>query len=110
MQKNLADAAVLNGKAPQYTTVEKKGAVDSEDGRCPRCSSGDTARILYGLMKMDERLERELDAGRVTLGGCCVSDDDPDMSCNSCDAIWSHNPDSVWNKMLKLRESDLRKP
>ena len=106
----LSGRGTLNGKEPQYTAVEGKRAADSEDGRCPRCGSGDTARILYGYMQVDERLERDLDARRVTLGGCCVSDDDPDMSCNSCDAIWSHNPDSVWNKTLKLQESDPRKP
>lgn len=38
----------------------------------PRCASPEVSRILYGLPAFSERLERNLDASRVILGGCVV--------------------------------------
>ena len=39
---------------------------------CPRCGSPRIAEILYGLVRPDEELTRELEAKRVVLGGCFV--------------------------------------
>jgi hypothetical protein len=33
---------------------------------------------------MTDDLQKDLDAGRVVLGGCIVSDDDPSRECNGC--------------------------
>jgi hypothetical protein len=46
--------------------------------RCPRCGSPSLARILYGLPAFTRRLEEDLDAGRVVLGGCVIGEDPPD--------------------------------
>lgn len=50
--------------------------------RCPRCSSTDIAEIVWGLPDMESF--REKDPAKYVFGGCCVSDDDPEYSCNNC--------------------------
>ena len=51
---------------------------------CPRCGSRETARIQYGMPAYSERLEADLVAHRVVLGGCMVGPDQPDLSCTAC--------------------------
>jgi hypothetical protein len=51
---------------------------------CPRCGSRETARIQYGMPAFSKRLEADLEAHRVVLGGCVVWDDQPDRSCSAC--------------------------
>ena len=31
----------------------------------------------------------EAEKGKVMLGGCCVTDDDPDWHCKECEYEWS---------------------
>lgn len=52
---------------------------------CPNCNSKNTCRILYGLVGLDNKLNEDLEAGRVHLGGCEVSDEDPNRHCNDCE-------------------------
>ena len=52
--------------------------------KCPACGSGPVARIMYGMPAFSEELERDLDKGRITIGGCIVSGDDPDWECTAC--------------------------
>ena len=54
--------------------------------RCPRCGSARVAAILWGLPAGSPALDRDLEAGRVVLGGCCVGDDDPAWECADCGA------------------------
>jgi hypothetical protein len=42
--------------------------------------------ILYGLPAMGPELARDLEAGKIVLGGCCTSDDDPCWQCADCGA------------------------
>lgn len=54
--------------------------------RCPDCSSDDVARIVYGypdLKMMDDEQE-----ARIKLGGCCVTEDDPEWHCWKCQRDW----------------------
>jgi DNA-directed RNA polymerase subunit RPC12/RpoP len=51
---------------------------------CQRCGSSDVAWILRGCPAMDEKLQAELRAHRVTLGGCIVWEGQPDHRCNTC--------------------------
>ena len=70
--------------------------------RCPRCGSGNTARILYGMPAFSGELQAKLDSGKVTLGGCCIScaDDgrgntvrtDPARRCNDCGKSFARLP------------------
>jgi hypothetical protein len=45
------------------------------------------ATILFGLPDFSKRLKADLAAGRIVLGGCCVTDDDPTWRCLDCDAV-----------------------
>ena len=51
---------------------------------CPRCGSGKIAEIQYGMPAFSKRLEADLEAHRVVLGGCMVWPDQPDLSCAAC--------------------------
>jgi hypothetical protein len=55
--------------------------------KCPTCSSSRVAKIIYGMPVFSAKLERELDAGRIILGGCCISDDNPDWQCIDCQMV-----------------------
>jgi hypothetical protein len=61
-------------------------AVRTPERRCPRCRSTAVLRILYGLP--DEELRREAEEGKVALGGCCLSENDPAWICNDCEWTW----------------------
>lgn len=66
--------------AKRYEYLEKPA-------KCPECGSARIAKILYGLPAFSEKLEAEMKAGRITLGGCCVTDDDPVWQCTDCKVI-----------------------
>ena len=51
---------------------------------CPRCGSSEIARIQYGEPAYSATLEADLAARRTVLGGCIVSDEQPDRACTSC--------------------------
>jgi hypothetical protein len=51
--------------------------------RCPRCSSTDIAEIVWGLVDVDS-FNKEEDKCKYVFRGCCVSDNDPEFSCNNC--------------------------
>lgn len=53
--------------------------------KCPRCGSKKIARILYGMPDFN-MIKEDLEAGKIVLGGCCVSDSDPSWQCVECDA------------------------
>lgn len=66
-------------------------------GQCPSCKSPNVAVILYGLPEFSKKLDSDLKAKRITLGGCCVTDADPTWRCLDCDAVIfrSVTPDDV---------------
>ena len=51
---------------------------------CPSCGGTDIAMILWGLPGMDLKLEKKVKDKKIVLGGCCVSNDDPELECNDC--------------------------
>ena len=51
---------------------------------CPVCKSKRVAIILWGLPAFSEQLERDLELGKVVLGGCCVKIDGPRWQCADC--------------------------
>ncbi len=65
-------------------TLRERIELPSKPRKCPVCGSGPVARIMYGMPAFSEELERELREGKTSLGGCCVSDDDPDWECTAC--------------------------
>jgi rubrerythrin len=52
--------------------------------KCPSCGSGKVAQILWGYPAYDEEMEKDLEAGRIILGGCVVSGNDPSWQCVKC--------------------------
>ena len=44
----------------------------------------DVAEYIWGEPCLDEDLFKAIDNGEVILGGCCVSDHDPQYHCNTC--------------------------
>lgn len=53
---------------------------------CPACASAQTIPIIYGLP--GEELGRQAEEGTIALGGCVVSDDDPQWKCRACQHQW----------------------
>ncbi|MAG92507.1 MAG: hypothetical protein CMJ48_01975 [Planctomycetaceae bacterium] len=62
--------------------------MNPERPTCPECGASHVARFCYGFPNFSEELRRELDAKRVTLGGCCIGGDDPQWHCNECQHEW----------------------
>lgn len=60
----------------EYSTKPKK---------CPPCRSTRIVNIMYGLPAFSKKLEDDLNSGKIVLGGCCVSDDDPRWQCLDCE-------------------------
>jgi ADP-ribosyl-[dinitrogen reductase] hydrolase len=54
--------------------------------KCPACGSSRVASILWGMPAYSDKLQEDMDAGRIVLGGCCVTDDDPVWKCADCEA------------------------
>jgi len=54
--------------------------------KCPACASIRIADIMYGYPIFSEELDDLLKTGKVILGGCCVSRDDPKWECFDCHA------------------------
>ena len=56
---------------------------------CPKCGSTNVTKIVYGYVDLsDSTLNAELKSGKAVLGGCRVSDDSPEYSCNDCHYSW----------------------
>lgn len=51
---------------------------------CPKCNSRSVARIVYGLPFFNEQESADVDAGKIVLGGCIITGDDPAWQCVSC--------------------------
>lgn len=55
---------------------------------CPVCGKTTIAPIMYGLPDFNEELEHDVREGKIVLGGCVVSDHDPQWMCTSCGALF----------------------
>jgi hypothetical protein len=63
------------------------------DPAFPSCGSERVAWIFYGLPLSMERLQPDLDAGRVILSGCSCSGNDPQWKCQACGIEWGRPAD-----------------
>jgi hypothetical protein len=73
----------LDGPLEVDATIEP-AKIAPRTKACPRCGSHEIARIQYGMPAVSKRLEGDLAAHRVVLGGCMVWDHQPDRSCSAC--------------------------
>jgi hypothetical protein len=58
-----------------------------EPQRCPICG-GQTVPIIYGLPDPNQVSIEDVEAGRIVLGGCMVSGDEPEFLCRDCGYEW----------------------
>ena len=72
---------------------------------CPACGSTKVAMVRMGLPAFSEQLERDLEAGKIRLGGCSIVGDidtghsiNPERYCNDCGTGWGRwvGPQSAW--------------
>ena len=52
---------------------------------CPKCGSKRIARYLYGMPMFSDQIQSDLDAGKIVLGGCELTGDDPAWKCLECE-------------------------
>ena len=55
---------------------------------CPKCKSKNIASILWGEILLTAEGKNNRENGKIVLGGCCVSENDPDKECNDCFHRW----------------------
>ena len=55
---------------------------------CPKCNSSDVAEIFWGYPGNLDSMKEGLDKKEIVLGGCLVSDHDPEFECNKCQNRW----------------------
>lgn len=63
---------------------------------CPNCDSKNTCRILYGMVDYAPELERQLADGKISLGGCILTDNDPNRHCNDCEVDFDSKAPNVY--------------
>ncbi|TQM30362.1 hypothetical protein [Nocardia bhagyanarayanae] len=68
------------------------------NGRCTECGRHGIP-ILYGLPATHARVLAA--AGLLRLGGCVVTDDDPNWVCPSCAHMWS-DPEGALRELYLL--------
>ena len=52
---------------------------------CPQCKKENTVPIIYGFIE-----DFGADEEDYEVGGCIVTDNDPDCSCRDCGYKWVH--------------------
>lgn len=64
--------------------------------RCPNCGHYPVASIMYGKVMYSEDLINKMEEGRIVLGGCCITCDDPMWECTNCGLkIYKKLPDDL---------------
>lgn len=56
--------------------------------QCPKCHSKNVAKIEYGYIRIDDDVEKLLKSGKIVLGGCVITGNDPKWQCNDCQQMW----------------------
>lgn len=63
---------------------EKKAyVVDRKPRKCPHCGSNTVVSIVYGEPSCD--LWQDAEEGKIILGGCCITENDPTWGCTTCE-------------------------
>ena len=64
--------------------MKEKVTAKRKPKKCPKCGCAKIASIQYGMPAFSPELRMDLDEGKIVLGGCCVSNDDPAWQCVEC--------------------------
>lgn len=54
----------------------------------PQCKSKNIAEIAYGDVIFNEKGKKDYEQKKIVLGGCCVTENDPNWMCNVCLNRW----------------------
>ncbi len=60
---------------------------NSKTIKCPYCGKTGISKILWGYPRFSEKLERDIEEGKIYLGGCCmeiIDDKAPEYYCRWC--------------------------
>ena len=60
----------------------------SEEPKCPHCKTTSIAEILWGFPPTSDFLQDQIKQKKIVLGGCIITDNDPQWECNSCHHRW----------------------
>jgi len=73
--------------------------------KCPRCCSLSVIKIIYGMPTHDAFLMAE--EGKIKLGGCCITDLDPEYYCKDCENEWDRQTsvDKAYNEIIGIKAS-----
>lgn len=63
--------------------------------QCSKCGSFKVARVIYGMVDFDDRLEKLEEQGRVVLGGCSITGNDPKYECTDCGIGFYKRPTGI---------------
>ena len=69
--------------APIGRTLKMKRVI-RKPRTCSACGSKVIAKIVYGLPYFSEEENRQVELGKIVLGGCVRTDDDPTWECVEC--------------------------
>jgi hypothetical protein len=58
--------------------------VTSKPTVCPVCGSKRIAEYLFGMPAFSKELEKEVEEGKIILGGCVTTNNDPNYACMDC--------------------------
>jgi len=75
---------LTNEEIADFETWRKTAKSNEPKMKCSKCDSTKIAHILYGYPMYDDKLEKQIDRGTITLGGCCVTGNDPKYECVTC--------------------------
>ena len=87
-RKKYLAAQKARAKAEAQAEAERQYLREVNKKVCPKCGAQNTALICYGLVNFDERLEYGLANNFVVLGGCHLSETNPNFECNECHHTW----------------------
>ena len=63
---------------------------------CPECKSKSIAQIFWGYpANFDEKMEEQVKRKEIVMGGCIVTDHDPNWECNECYNRWGEREDWI---------------
>ena len=61
---------------------------------CPECKSKNVALIFWGYPgDYNETMQQQVEKKEIVLGGCLVTDHDPEWECNVCNHRWGERED-----------------
>jgi len=80
---------------------------ENNEVSCPECGSKNVVPILYGLP--DEEAIKQVDQGKVVLGGCSLFESMPTIHCKKCRHEWNDEASeniSDFEEMVKELERE----